>query len=136
MIGTKGNPDCHVILRGGTAPNYDAVSVDAASTTLAGAGLPSALMIDCSHGNSAKQHQRQLDIVADLGARIGAGNRQVFGVMIESHLHPGAQKFSAGKDDPATLQHGVSITDACIGWDDSVKALETLSEAVSKRRNG
>ena len=136
MIGTKGNPDCHVILRGGgTSPNYDAASVDAASTTLAVSGLPSALMIDCSHGNSAKQHQRQLDIVADLASRIAAGNRQVFGVMIESHLHSGAQKFAAGKDDPAKLQHGVSITDACIGWNDSVKALETLGEAVSKRRS-
>ena len=135
MIGTRGNPDCHIILRGGAQPNYDAASVDAACAALVNAGLRDALMIDCSHGNSAKQHQRQVDIVAELSQRIAAGNRQVFGVMIESHLYPGAQKFSAGKDDPAQLQHGVSITDACIGWDDSVRVLEMLSEAVSKRRS-
>ena len=134
MIGTRGNPDCHVILRGGSAPNYDAASVDAASAALAGAGLPSSLMIDCSHGNSSKQHQKQLDVVSDIASRIAAGNSQVFGVMIESHLEAGAQKFAAGKDDPAALRHGMSITDACIGWDDSVRALETLSDAVARRR--
>ena len=135
MIGTRGNPDCHVILRGGTAPNYDAASVDAASSALAKAGLPSSLMVDCSHGNSSKQHQKQLDVVSDIASRIAGGNAQVFGVMIESHLEAGAQKFSAGKDDPAALRRGVSITDACIGWDDSVEALETLADAVTKRRS-
>ena len=134
MIGTRGNPDCHVILRGGTAPNYDATSVDAASSALAKSGLPSSLMVDCSHGNSSKQHQKQLEVVADIASRIAGGNAQVFGVMIESHLEAGAQNFSAGKDDPAVLRRGVSITDACIGWDDSVKALETLADAVARRR--
>ena len=134
MIGTRGNPDCHVILRGGTTPNYDAASIDAACAALSKAGLRAALMVDCSHANSAKEYQRQLDVVADIAARIAAGNRQVFGLMIESHLHPGAQKFTPGRDDPAALQHGVSITDACIGWDDSVRALTMLSDAVAARR--
>ena len=92
------------------------------------------LMVDCSHANSAKKHERQVEIVADLASRISAGNAQVFGVMIESHLHGGTQKFTPGKDDPRALQHGVSITDACIDWDDSVKALEMLDKAVVKRR--
>jgi 3-deoxy-7-phosphoheptulonate synthase len=91
-------------------------------------------MVDCSHANSAKQHERQLDVVADLASRIATGSQQVFGVMIESHLHAGAQKFTPGRDDPAALKYGVSITDACIGREDSVRALETLSNAVTKRR--
>ena len=134
MIGTRGNPDCHIILRGGAAPNYDAASVNAACDALAKAGLRASLMVDCSHANSSKQYARQLDVLADLAARIAAGGRQVFGLMIESHLHAGAQKFTPGRDDPAALKHGVSITDACIGWDDSVRALEKLSDAVAKRR--
>ncbi|MEO8135997.1 MAG: 3-deoxy-7-phosphoheptulonate synthase [Betaproteobacteria bacterium] len=134
MIATRGNPDCHIILRGGAAPNYDQASVDAAARALADAGLRATLMVDCSHANSAKQHQRQLDVVADLSSRIAGGDRQVFGVMIESHLNAGAQKFTPGRDDPAALRPGVSITDACIGWDDSVKALDALSAAVLQRR--
>jgi 3-deoxy-7-phosphoheptulonate synthase len=134
MIATRGNPDCHLILRGGATPNYDAASVDAACSKLAEAGLRPALMVDCSHANSAKKHERQVEIVADLAARTGAGNRQVFGVMIESHLIAGTQKFTPGKDDPAKLQHGISITDACIDWDDSVRALEMLDAAVATRR--
>ena len=135
MIGTRGNPDCHVILRGGATPNYDTASVDAACAAMLKAGLRNALMIDCSHGNSAKRHERQIDVVADIASRIASGNRQVFGVMIESHLHAGSQKFAAGQDDPTHLKHGVSITDACIGWEDSVAALQTLSDAVKRRRS-
>ena len=134
MIGTRGNPDCHMILRGGAAPNYDAASVDAACAALGAAGLRAALMVDCSHANSAKQYERQLHVAADLAARIAAGGRQVFGVMLESHLHPGAQKFTPGTDDAASLRYGVSITDACLGWDDSVRALALLDDAVAKRR--
>ena len=134
MIGTRGNPDCHIILRGGATPNYDAASVDAACQALERDGLRGALMVDCSHANSARRHERQSEVVADLASRIAAGNRQVFGLMIESHLQPGAQKFSPGQDDPTALQYGVSITDACIGWDDSVRALEVLSNAVAARR--
>jgi 3-deoxy-7-phosphoheptulonate synthase len=91
-------------------------------------------MVDCSHANSSKQHRRQVDVADDVAAQLKAGSRCVFGVMVESHLHEGAQKFSAGKDDPTRLVYGQSITDACIGWDDSLAVLETLSEAVAARR--
>ena len=134
IVQTKGNKDCHVILRGGKAPNYDAASVAAACAELEAAKLPCQLMIDCSHANSSKQHQRQIDVARDIGAQLAAGSRCIFGVMVESHLNAGAQKFSPGKDDPAALAYGQSITDACIGWDDSVGVLDTLSEAVRARR--
>ena len=134
IVETKGNHDCHVILRGGKAPNYDAASIAAACQEIEEAKLPCRLMVDCSHANSNKQHQRQIDVARDIGTQIGGGMRCVFGVMVESHLSGGAQKFSPGKDDPATLEYGKSITDACIGWDDSVGVLQTLSEAVLARR--
>ena len=134
IVQTKGNKDCHVILRGGKAPNYDAASVAAACAELKAAKLPCQLMIDCSHANSSKQHQRQIDVARDIGAQMAAGNRCITGVMVESHLQAGAQKFTPGKDDPAQLTYGQSITDACIGWDDSVGVLQTLSDAVLARR--
>ena len=134
MIATRGNPDCHLILRGGRRPNYDAASVDAACASLAAADLHPALMVDCSHANSEKKHERQLAIVDDLAGRVAAGDRKVFGIMIESHLEPGNQPFTPGIDDPRALRHGLSITDACIGWDDSARALEKLSAAVAARR--
>ncbi len=134
IVQTKGNKDCHVILRGGKAPNYDAASVAAACDELRAAKLPCQLMIDCSHANSSKQHQRQVDVARDIGQQMAAGNRCITGVMVESHLNAGAQKFSPGKDDPAQLAYGQSITDACIGWDDSTTVLQTLSEAVLARR--
>ena len=134
IVQTKGNKDCHVILRGGKTPNYDKASVDAACNELRAAKLPCQLMIDCSHANSSKQHQRQIDVARDIAAQMAEGNRCIFGVMVESHLNAGAQKFSAGTDDPANLAYGQSITDACIGWDDSVGVLQTLSDAVRARR--
>ena len=134
IVETKGNGDCHVILRGGKAPNYDAVSVQAACTDLAAAKLPATLMVDCSHANSSKQHQKQLDVARDVAGQIREGARQVFGVMVESHLQSGAQKFTPGKDDMAALTYGQSITDACLGWDDSRQLLDVLSEAVKQRR--
>ncbi|MBQ0943236.1 3-deoxy-7-phosphoheptulonate synthase [Ideonella sp. 4Y16] len=134
IVETRGNKDCHVILRGGKAPNYDAASVAAACKELEAAKLPATLMVDCSHANSSKQHQRQLDVARDIGTQVAGGSRQVFGVMIESHLEAGAQKFSPGKDDPAKLTYGQSITDACLGWDDSIDALQVLSDAVKARR--
>ena len=134
IVQTKGNTDCHVILRGGKAPNYDAASVAAATAELKAAKLPCQLMIDCSHANSSKQHQRQIDVARDIATQMAAGNRCIVGVMVESHLSAGAQKFSAGQDDPAQLAYGQSITDACIGWDDSVALLQALSEAVQARR--
>lgn len=136
IVETKGNPDCHVILRGGKTPNYDAASVKAACAEIEAAKLRCNLMIDCSHANSSKQFAKQAEVAADVGAQLAAGSRCIFGVMVESHLHEGAQKFTAGKDDPTKLTHGQSITDACLGWDASVAVLETLAKSVRARRKG
>ncbi len=134
IVDTAGNPDCHVILRGGKTPNYDAASVAAACREIEAAKLACRVMVDFSHANSSKQHQRQIDVARDIADQVGGGSRCIFGAMVESHLHGGAQKFSPGRDDPAKLAYGQSITDACIGWDDSVQVLETLSAAVRQRR--
>jgi len=134
IVQTHGNPDCHVILRGGKAPNYDAASVAAACKDLEKAKLPATLMVDCSHANSSKQFEKQLDVARDIAAQIAGGSTSVFGVMVESHLQSGAQKFTPGKDDAAKLEYGRSITDACLGWDDSIESLEVLSQAVKARR--
>jgi 3-deoxy-7-phosphoheptulonate synthase len=134
IVQTKGNKDCHVILRGGKAPNYDAQSVAAACKDLEKAKLPSALMVDFSHANSSKQHEKQLDVARDVAKQIAGGSRNVFGVMVESHIKDGAQKFTPGKDNASKLEYGKSITDACLGWDDSLKSLEILSNAVKARQ--
>ncbi|MFN7694354.1 MAG: 3-deoxy-7-phosphoheptulonate synthase [Burkholderiales bacterium] len=130
IVQTKGNKDCHVILRGGKAPNYDEASVDAACAELAASKLPTRLMVDCSHANSSKQHERQLIVAEELARQWRAGRREVFGVMVESHLNGGAQKFSPGKDDPAKLNYGQSITDACIDWEQTLELLAGLDAAV------
>lgn len=135
IVHTSGNKDCHVILRGGKTPNYDAASVEAACEELQAAGLRATLMVDCSHANSNKRHERQLDVARDIAGQIAGGSQKIFGVMIESHLNPGAQKFTPGKDDPCKLEYGKSITDACLGWDDSVACLQELSAAVQARRS-
>ena len=127
---TVGNEDCHVILRGGKEPNYDAASVDAAAKELAAAGLAARLMIDFSHANCAKQYKRQLDVARDVGAQLAAGDDRIFGVMVESHLHEGRQDLVPGQP----LTRGVSITDPCLGWDDTATLLETLADAVRQRR--
>jgi len=134
IVQTHGNRDCHVILRGGKAPNYDAASVEAACKELAAAKLPASLMVDCSHANSSKQAERQVDVARDIASQIAAGSRNIFGVMVESHLEAGAQKFTPGKDDPKELQYGKSITDACIGWGPSLEVLDGLAQAVRARR--
>ena len=134
IVQTKGNKDCHVILRGGKVPNYDAASVAAACKEIEAAKLPCRLMIDCSHANSSKQHDRQVDVARDIAAQLAAGTKCIFGTMVESHLVTGAQKFSAGKDDPAKLAYGQSITDGCIGWEQSIEVLDTLSAGVRARR--
>jgi 3-deoxy-7-phosphoheptulonate synthase len=130
IVHTAGNEDCHIILRGGKAPNYDAASVAATCKELAAAGLAARLMIDCSHANSQKKAERQLDVARDIAAQIAAGDDRIFGVMIESHLNPGRQDLVLGQ----ALQYGVSITDACIGWDATIDALHSLAEAVRARR--
>jgi 3-deoxy-7-phosphoheptulonate synthase len=127
---TVGNEDCHVILRGGKSPNYDHASVEAAAKEVAAAGLAVHLMIDFSHANSARQYQRQVGVGRDVAAQLAAGEERIFGVMIESHLNPGRQDLVPGKP----LAYGVSITDACIGWEDTVALLDVLAEGVRKRR--
>jgi len=134
IVQTNGNRDCHVILRGGKAPNYDAASVNAACRELEAAKLPATLMIDCSHANSSKQYEKQVEVARDIADQLASGSRNIFGVMVESHLVGGAQKFTPGKDDPQGLEYGKSITDACIGWNESLDLLEILSQAVRQRR--
>jgi 3-deoxy-7-phosphoheptulonate synthase len=135
IVQTNGNKDCHVILRGGKAPNYDAASVALACKDLQGAGLPQTLMVDCSHANSSKQHEKQSEVARDIATQIAGGSRSVFGVMVESHLEDGAQKFSPGKDKPQDLRYGQSITDACLGWNASTDVLAVLSQGVLARRS-
>jgi len=134
MVRSRGNADCHLILRGGRQPNYDAASVAAACAELHDAGLDCPVMIDCSHANSRKRARNQLRVAANVAEQLAAGSRRVSGVMVESHLHEGAQPFTPGRDDPRALRYGQSITDACLGWEDSVRLLEMLSEGVRARR--
>jgi 3-deoxy-7-phosphoheptulonate synthase len=130
IVETRGNDDCHIILRGGKAPNYDSQSVNAACSDLVRAKLPERLMIDCSHANAAKDYRRQAAVAADIGRQIAGGERRIVGVMIESHLVEGRQDLEPGR----SLTFGQSITDACLGWDDSVKLLQGLADAVKARR--
>jgi len=127
---TVGNEDCHVILRGGKTPNYDAASVEAAAKELAAAGLAPHVMVDFSHANSSKQYKRQVEVGSDVAGQLAAGDERIVGVMVESHLAEGRQDLTPG----AKLAYGVSITDACIGWDDTVGVLETLADGVRRRR--
>jgi len=127
---TAGNEDCHVILRGGKAPNYDAASIDGACRDLAGAGLAQRLMVDFSHANSSKDYRKQADVAKDVSQQLAKGDRRIVGVMVESHLNAGRQDLVPGQK----LQYCVSITDACLGWDDPVKLLDTLADAVRRRR--
>ncbi len=131
IFATTGNPDCHIILRGGARPNYDAQSIREAGEMLAQAGLPQRLMIDCSHANSLKDPTRQLDACRDVAAQLMQGERRIFGVMLESHLVAGRQDLKSG----APLRYGQSITDACIGWEDSEAALRQLAKASRGRRD-
>ncbi len=132
IAATTGNPDCHVILRGGNdGPNYDAGSVDAACAIAEKAGLRGQVMIDASHANSAKKPENQPAVIDDVAARIAAGERRIIGVMVESNLVAGRQDLEPGRP----LVHGQSITDGCVGWETSVAMLERLAEAVRARRS-
>ncbi len=130
IVQTRGNDDCHIILRGGKSPNYDAASVAGACAELAKAQLPERLMVDCSHANAAKQYKRQVDVTRELAAQISGGERRIVGTMVESHLVEGRQELTPGKP----LQYGQSVTDPCLGWKDSLEVLETLAGAVKARR--
>ncbi len=132
IASTTGNNDCHIILRGGKTPNFDAESVAAAATEAEMAGITPAIMIDASHANSGKKPENQPLVLADVGAQLAAGDRRIVGVMIESNLVAGRQDLVPG----APLAYGQSITDACIGWDTTVEVLEQLAAAVAARREG
>ncbi|KAL8865572.1 MAG: hypothetical protein Q9174_006819 [Haloplaca sp. 1 TL-2023] len=133
IVGTVGNDDCFVVLRGGKkGTNYDSNSIQEAKKALEKKGLRQRLMVDCSHGNSLKDHRNQPKVVKDLAGQIAGGDEAIMGVMIESNINEGAQKVPpSGK---AGLKYGVSITDACIGWEDTEKVLEELAQASRKRR--
>jgi 3-deoxy-7-phosphoheptulonate synthase len=130
IVSTNGNEDCHLILRGGKAPNYDAASVETVCGEIARAGLAQRLMIDASHANSAKKAENQVPVCHDIARQVGGGDERIIGVMVESHLVPGRQDLLPGKP----LAYGQSITDACLGWEDSVAVLDRLAEAVIGRR--
>jgi 3-deoxy-7-phosphoheptulonate synthase len=135
IVHTTGNPDRHVILRGGRTPNYDAESIRACEELLANAGLPCGVLVDCSHGQTRKDHRHQPEVLADLIRQIRAGNRSIMGFMLESNLKAGNQKVVNGR---AGLQYGVSITDACIDWETTERCLteaaaELQDEAAAAR---
>jgi 3-deoxy-7-phosphoheptulonate synthase len=130
IVHTGGNEDCHIVLRGGKDPNFDAASIEATCRELAQAGLAPRVMVDCSHANSRKRFERQIEVARDVGAQVAAGDARIIGVMIESHINEGRQDLVPGQ----ALQYGVSITDACIGWDATQAVLRGLADAVSKRR--
>ncbi|WP_067702444.1 MULTISPECIES: 3-deoxy-7-phosphoheptulonate synthase AroG [unclassified Erwinia] len=130
IVETSGNADCHIILRGGKEPNYSAEHVDTVKRGLEQAGLTPQVMIDFSHANSSKQYQKQMDVASDVAQQIAGGEAAIMGVMIESHLVEGNQSLESGEP----LVYGQSVTDACIGWDDTTKVLRQLAEAVRVRR--
>src|SRR5437660_4643998 len=131
IVSTRGNPDCHVILRGGqSGPNYDAANVRKAASALSDARLPARLMIDCSHGNSGKDHRRQSVVAHDIATQVAGGETAIVGVMMESFLVEGRQDLTAG----GTLRYGQSVTDACMGWDTTLGVLAELANAVRDRR--
>ena len=130
IVSTLGNEDCHVILRGGRDPNFDAASVDAACSEIAKAGLAARLMVDFSHGNSRKQYKLQMEVNDSICAQLAAGEDRIVGVMVESHLIEGRQDLSPNQP----LTYGQSITDACINWADSLIVLDKLAAAVRARR--
>ena len=130
IFSTTGNDDCHVILRGGKTPNYSSNSVQNVCANLADSGLTPLLMIDCSHANSSKDYTRQKEVARDVAGQVSAGDKRIMGVMVESHLFEGRQEHTPG----SALAYGKSITDACLGWQDSVELLEILAAAVRARR--
>ncbi|GHT80940.1 phospho-2-dehydro-3-deoxyheptonate aldolase [Betaproteobacteria bacterium] len=130
IVSTRGNEDCHAILRGGKEPNFKAESIDAACRELAAAGVPSRVMVDFSHANSRKQYKLQIEVAEDIAAQLGAGEERIIGVMVESHLKEGRQDLTPGIEP----EYGKSITDACIGWEDSVGVLDLLAGGVRQRR--
>jgi len=130
IVSTNGNEDCHIILRGGRSPNHDAASVEAACQEIARAGLAQRLMVDASHANSGKRPENQLPVCEDVARQMAGGEERIIGAMVESHLVAGRQDLVPGKP----LTYGQSITDGCLGWEDTVRALDVLATAVRERR--
>jgi 3-deoxy-7-phosphoheptulonate synthase len=129
IVSTSGNPDCHLILRGGKAPNYSASDVAECKQALKKANLPETLMIDFSHANSSKQFKKQMDVCADVAGQIAGGEKAICGVMVESHINEGRQDLVDG----VAPNYGQSITDDCIGWEDTEALLAQLANAISQR---
>ncbi len=135
IVHTRGNRDCHLILRGSSAgPNHDAAAVAQAGEALRAAGLPARLMVDCSHGNSGKDWRRQPAAAEEVARQVEGGSRLVAGVMLESFLVAGRQNLPTGGQPPAALVRGQSVTDACLGWDDTTAVLARLAQSVARRR--
>lgn len=130
IVSTNGNEDCHIILRGGKTPNYDAESVEAACKDIIASGLAPRLMVDASHANSSKKPQNQIPVCADISRQIGSGDRRIVGVMVESHLVAGRQDLIHGQP----LTYGQSVTDGCISWEDSIEVLNDLAAGIRRRR--
>jgi 3-deoxy-7-phosphoheptulonate synthase len=131
IVETRGNPDCHLILRGGSrGPNYDAATLAEVAVALGRAGLPDRVVIDCSHANSGKEPVRQADVARDVAAQVGGGNRSIVGIMLESFLEEGRQDVRPG----APLVYGKSITDACMSWERTVPVLDALAAGAQERR--
>lgn len=130
IVTTEGNTDCHVILRGGKEPNYSAEHIRTTVSELTAVGLPTKVMVDFSHANCRKDYRRQMDVAHDVANQLAQGNTHIFGVMVESHLREGRQDLQQG----SSLTYGQSITDACLGWNDTASLLETLARAVRARR--
>jgi len=130
IISTTGNEDCHVILRGGKTPNYNAENIEAVSNELAASGLNAKVMVDCSHANSLRQYKLQKQVAANVAEQLNNGDDRIIGLMIESHLNEGRQDHTPG----CALEYGKSITDACLGWEDTVEVLAMLANSVKARR--
>ena len=136
IVETEGNRDCHIVLRGSdSGPNYDEASVKEVEAMLLKAKLAASIMVDCSHGNSSKLHANQLTVVRDVCAQLSRGSQAIVGVMVESNLHEGSQKLTCGVGVKEQLKYGVSVTDACIGWEDTETVLQQLADAVKQRRS-
>jgi 3-deoxy-7-phosphoheptulonate synthase len=130
IIVTSGNDDCHIILRGGKTPNYAASDINTVSQQLEAAGLQAKIMVDCSHANSQKKYEQQMNVADDIAMQMINGDKRIAGVMLESHLKAGKQSHTPGCE----LVYGQSITDACLGWEDTERVLKQLAEAVRQRR--
>ncbi len=130
IVSTNGNEDCHVILRGGKTPNYDAASVEAVCAEIGKAGLAQRLMIDASHANASRNPENQVTVAADVARQVAGGDARIIGVMVESHLVAGRQDLVPGRP----LTYGQSITDGCLGWEASAQVLDGLADAVRQRR--